>query len=56
VICGLILDMIYLSLGISATAIVGKASEILPQYISMLAVLLLAILSIVPLLTALKKR
>ena len=54
--CGLVLDMVYFSLGISAVAIVGKTSEVLPESLSIAAVLLLIGLSFPPLLTAIKKR
>ena len=56
VVCGLVVDMVYLSLGISAVAIVGKTSEVLPESLSIAAVLLLIGLSFPPLLTAIKKR
>ncbi len=56
VLCGLALDMIYVSLGISAVAIVGKTGDILPESISITAVLILLALSIPPLLTAIKSR
>lgn len=55
VLCGLALDLIYLSLGISAAAIVGEASEILPETVSMIAVLILLGLSVQPLYAAILK-
>ncbi len=55
VLCGLALDLVYASLGISAIAIIGESSEILPPSISLASTLLLLILSIPPL-TALAKK
>lgn len=49
VLCGLAVDAIYLSLGISAVAAVGQASEILPVWLMTSATLLLLALSIRPL-------
>ncbi|MBU0946972.1 MAG: SO_0444 family Cu/Zn efflux transporter [Proteobacteria bacterium] len=54
VLCGLALDLVYASLGISAIAIIAESSEILPPAISLLSALLLLILSISPL-TAIAK-
>ncbi len=56
VVCGLTLDLVYASLGISAVAIVGNAGEILPEAMSMVAVLTLLGLSVPPLITATQKR
>ncbi len=56
VLCGLTLDLVYASLGISAVAIVGKTSEILPETVSMLAVLILLGLSVPPLISAIQNR
>ncbi|MEA3469511.1 MAG: SO_0444 family Cu/Zn efflux transporter [Thermodesulfobacteriota bacterium] len=56
VLCGLTLDLVYTSLGISAVAIVGKTSEILPETVSMIAVLILLGLSVPPLITTTQKR
>ncbi len=49
VLCGLAVDAIYLSLGISAVAAVGKAAEVLPHWIMLSSTLLLLALSIRPL-------
>ncbi len=56
VLCGLALDYIYLSLGISAVAIVGEYSDILPERVSITAVLILLLLSVQPLMTAIRNR
>lgn len=55
VLCGLTVDFIYLSLGISAVATMGEASEILPESVSIIAVLILLGLSVRPLLAAIRK-
>lgn len=55
VLCGLALDLVYASLGISAIAIIGESSEILPPSISLASTLLLLILSIPPLAAIAKK-
>ncbi|MCK5924103.1 MAG: SO_0444 family Cu/Zn efflux transporter, partial [Methylococcales bacterium] len=49
VLCGLAVDAIYFSLGISAVAAVGHAAEILPAWLMTTATLLLLALSIRPL-------
>lgn len=49
VLCGLAVDAIYFSLGISAVAAVGHAAEILPTWLMTTATLLLLTLSIRPL-------
>lgn len=49
VLCGLAVDAIYFSLGISAVAAVGHAAEILPTWLMTTATLLLLALSIRPL-------
>ena len=54
VLCGLILDFIYFSLGISAMAVIGKTGDILPKSLSIMAVLILLGLSIPPLSMAIK--
>ena len=51
VLCGLAVDAIYFSLGISAVASVGQASEILPSWLMTSATLLLLVLSIRPIYT-----
>lgn len=56
VLCGLALDLVYFSLGISAMAVVGEAGEIMPDSISTAAVVLLLCLSISPLFSSIKKR
>ena len=54
VLCGLLIDLIYFSLGISAAAIVSTHSDVLPHSISLAAALLLLILSIRPAITRIK--
>ncbi len=49
VLCGLAVDAIYLSLGISAVAVAGQAAEVLPGWLMTAATLLLLVLSIRPL-------
>ena len=49
VLCGLTLDLLYVSLGISAVAIIGESSEVMPEAVSLASTLLLLILSIPPL-------
>jgi hypothetical protein len=48
VICGLLLDLLYSSLGISAAAVVGKAGDMLPEWIMLTATLILLTLSVQP--------
>ncbi len=49
VLCGLAVDVVYLSLGISAMAAVGQAAEVLPGWLMTTATLLLLALSVRPL-------
>ncbi len=49
VLCGLALDAIYLGLGVSAAASIGQAAEIIPSWLTLVAALLLLLLSIRPL-------
>jgi uncharacterized membrane protein YraQ (UPF0718 family) len=49
VLCGLAVDAIYLSLGISAAAAVGQAAEVLPDWVMISATLVLLSLSVRPL-------
>lgn len=49
VLCGLAVDAVYISLGISAVAVVGQAGEVLPGWLMTTATLLLLVLSIRPL-------
>lgn len=49
VLCGLALDQIYASLGISAKAAVGKAAEVTPEWLQNAAAFLLLLLSVRPL-------
>ncbi|MBU1986322.1 MAG: SO_0444 family Cu/Zn efflux transporter, partial [Proteobacteria bacterium] len=51
VLCGLAVDAVYLSFGISAVAVVGKAAEILPGWLMTSATFVLLALSIHPLYT-----
>ncbi|MFC1895299.1 SO_0444 family Cu/Zn efflux transporter [Thermodesulfobacteriota bacterium] len=46
---GLILDKIYVSLGLSATAMAGQAAEIVPQWAGITGALILLLLSVRPL-------
>ena len=47
--CGLVLDAVYLSLGVSAVAVAGQAAELIPAWLSLSATRLLLLLSIKPL-------
>jgi uncharacterized membrane protein YraQ (UPF0718 family) len=49
VLCGLAVDAVYVSLGISAVAVAGKAAEVLPRWLMISATFLLLALSIQPL-------
>lgn len=49
VLCGLAVDAVYFSLGISAVAVVGQAAEVLPGWLMATATVLLLVLSIRPL-------
>lgn len=49
VISGLVVDRIYSALGISATAIIGQAGEIVPHWVQLIGAVLVIILSIQPL-------
>jgi uncharacterized membrane protein YraQ (UPF0718 family) len=49
VLCGLMVDLLYLSLGISALAVVGKAGGMLPHWLLLGATLFLLALSVRPL-------
>ena len=48
VLCGLVLDLVYFSLGISALATIGEVTETLPHWLMRSATLLLLMLSIPP--------
>ncbi len=48
-ICGLMLDKLYIHLGISARAVVGEAGEVVPATIQLLGALILLFLSVRPL-------
>lgn len=50
VLCGLALDVIYLSLGISAVAVAGEAAEVVPPALMLTATIVLLLLSVKPLL------
>ena len=52
--CGLLLDLVYMKMGISAVAIVGQGSEMIPVYIQLGAVVFLMAISIKPLARSLK--
>ncbi len=49
ILCGLAVDAIYLSLGISASAVAGKAAEVLPSGLMLGAAIVLILLSVQPL-------
>jgi len=49
VLCGLVVDAVYLSLGISAVVVIGKAADVLPPWLMLATTLLLLTLSIKPL-------
>jgi uncharacterized membrane protein YraQ (UPF0718 family) len=48
VICGLLLDAVYLAMGISASAVVGQAAEIIPYSLQLAATIFLLIISVRP--------
>lgn len=54
--CGLLLDIVYEKLGISAKAVVGQASEFLPQEVKIAGAVVLLVLSVAPLWTIIRKR
>jgi uncharacterized membrane protein YraQ (UPF0718 family) len=54
--CGLILDQVYGLLGISARAVAGQATEIIPAWIQIIGAVLLLLMSIRPLYRALQAR
>jgi hypothetical protein len=54
VLCGLLVDLIYVSLGLSAAAIIGQAGEVIPHWLMLSATILLLALSVKPLLTIMK--
>lgn len=54
VVAGLLVDLIYFSLGLSAVAIVGQATDIIPGWVMTVATLLLLALSIEPLFKIIK--
>ncbi len=49
VVCGLLLDLIYFSFGISAAAVVSSNIDVLPASVTMIATIILLLLSIRPL-------
>ena len=49
VIAGLAVDALYFKLGISATAVIGHAGDILPEWLSIISVLAVVIMSVKPL-------
>jgi uncharacterized membrane protein YraQ (UPF0718 family) len=55
VLFGLAVDQVYLSFGLSPQAMMGKASEIVPEWIKFVGVFVLLIISIKPLYAGLKK-
>jgi uncharacterized membrane protein YraQ (UPF0718 family) len=55
VLCGLIVDAVYFSLGIKAAAVVGRHGEMLPHSLMLAAVFVLFALSVRPLLNSLQR-
>ncbi|MEE4353063.1 MAG: SO_0444 family Cu/Zn efflux transporter [Desulfatiglans sp.] len=49
ILCGLALDQVYLSLGLSAQAVMGKASETMPEWLKISGAFMLLVFSIRPL-------
>ena len=56
VLSGLTLDMIYGSLGISATAIAGQGGEVIPSWLQIIGAVTVLLLSIKPMFLCFKKR
>ncbi|GAB4336649.1 MAG: SO_0444 family Cu/Zn efflux transporter [Desulfobulbaceae bacterium] len=53
--CGLALDFLYLRLGITASAVIGQAAEIVPEWLRLGATLFLIAISVRPLYRSLRK-
>jgi len=56
ILCGLLIDFLYVSLGISAAAIVSAHSEVLPQFVSLAAAIILLLLTIQPAILFIKNK
>jgi hypothetical protein len=56
VLFGLIVDQVYLSLGISAQAVVGQASEIVPEWAGLIGAFIILGMSIKPVWSAIRAR
>jgi len=56
VLFGLIVDQVYASLGISAQAMVGQASEIVPQWAGWIGAIVIAAMSVKPVWSAIRAR
>jgi len=56
VLFGLIVDQVYAVLGISAQAVVGQASEIVPQWVGIIGALIILAMSIKPVWSAIRER
>lgn len=56
VVCGLLVDFLYFSLGISAAAIVSAHGELLPQFVSLSAAILLLLLTVQPAMIFIKSK
>jgi len=56
VVFGLLLDQVYAFLGISAAAVAGRASEVMPAWLQWAAVLFLLVMSVKPLTHALRNK
>jgi uncharacterized membrane protein YraQ (UPF0718 family) len=56
VLFGLIVDQVYASLGISAQAVVGQASEIVPEWVGLLGAIAILGMSVKPVWSAIRER
>jgi len=55
ILCGLAVDAVYLSLGISAAAVAGSAFELIPPWLELAGAIVLLLLSVKPLIKIFKK-
>ena len=56
VVFGLVVDQVYISLGLSAQAMVGQASEIVPLWAGLIGALVIALISAKPIFSAIRAR
>ena len=56
VVCGLLLDMVYLNMGISARAVAGQAAQIMPLWLKYMGALALLALCVGPVTNSFKNR